>query len=115
MEHRAAAPFKNVEDVKLVKGIGDKLFAKMLPKWLPQGIDLSGIKPNGRIVADSILGYAKDNCLDSDERLAVLDIYGARLFRYGRCVEIRNGVVSGSEARFCFAYDCGYQTRYTKI
>jgi len=29
LKHRADTPFKSVEDVKLVKGIGDKLFAKI--------------------------------------------------------------------------------------
>ena len=29
MKHRSETPFKSVEDVKLVKGIGNKLFAKI--------------------------------------------------------------------------------------
>ena len=37
IEHRAAAPFKSVEDVKLVKGIGDKLFAKISPNLTVNG------------------------------------------------------------------------------
>jgi len=37
IEHRTAAPFKSVEDVKLVKGIGDKLFAKISPSLTVNG------------------------------------------------------------------------------
>jgi comEA protein len=37
LSHRAATPFKSVEDVKLVKGIGDKLFAKISPNLTVDG------------------------------------------------------------------------------
>lgn len=37
IEHRSASPFKSVEDVKLVKGIGDKLFAKISPNLTVNG------------------------------------------------------------------------------
>lgn len=37
LSHRAATPFKTVEDVKLVKGIGDKLFAKISPNLTVNG------------------------------------------------------------------------------
>ena len=77
--------------------------AKSGPKWLPKNYDLGGTKPD----ISYILNYAKDNCLDSDGRIAVLDICNSRLFGGGRCVEIRNGIVSGLEFHFCFSYNNG--------
>ena len=37
VSHRAKSPFKSVEDAKLVKGIGDKLFAKISPNLTVDG------------------------------------------------------------------------------
>lgn len=52
LKHRAASPFKSVEDVKLVKGIGEKLFAKMSPNLTVDGQtrmgSASNVKPGSR-------------------------------------------------------------------
>jgi competence protein ComEA len=48
IEHRSETPFKTVEDVKLVKGIGDKLFAKISSNLTVDGQTSLGGAPNAQ-------------------------------------------------------------------
>ena len=60
-------------------------------------------KPNVSFVLD----FVKRECLNTDNKIAMIDFLNATLFGRGKCVKIRNGIVAGSEFQFCFSYDNG--------
>lgn len=54
-----------------------------------------------------IFDFAKSECIDTDNKVAILDVLNATLFGPGKCVKVRNGIVAGSEFQFCFSHSNG--------
>ncbi len=54
-----------------------------------------------------VLDFAERECLNSDNKIAVLDLVKATLFSQGRCIKIKDGIVAGAELHCCFSADNG--------
>ena len=74
-----------------------------LQKLLPSNLVETIPKPNASFVLD----FAERECLNTDNKIAILDFLNATLFGRGKCVKIRNGIVTGSEFNFCFSHNNG--------
>lgn len=72
-------------------------------KFLPSNLLETMPKPDVSFVLD----FAERECLNTDNKIAILDFLNATLFGRGKCVEIRNGIVTGSEFHFCFSHNNG--------
>ena len=72
-----------------------------LPDWILNDIKLMCNKPN----FSKFFDHVKENCLDTDNNITVLDICNAKLFRNGKPILIRNGIVAGSMFNFCFSWN----------
>jgi len=73
----------------------------VLQKLLPSNLVATMPKPDVSFVLD----FAEKECLNSDNKIAILDILNATLFSRGKCVTIRDGIVTGSQFHFCFSFN----------
>ena len=73
---------------------------KTIPEWV---LSEMCYKPDNSL----FMNYAKDNCLDTDNNITVLDICNAKLFGRGNPLLIRNGMVtgSGSGLQSCYSWN----------